>query len=81
MQVVSKINEDPGAAGAKRRTDDLTSGAGITWIPPWQLVTQKLKTHVYIHWVRRQALLLLVSSECRLWSLGSFDFNFPPLFI
>ena len=29
------MNGDIGAAGARRRTDDLTSGAGITWIPPW----------------------------------------------
>ena len=36
-QVVSKINGDIGAAGARRRTDDSTFGAGITWIPPWRV--------------------------------------------
>ena len=32
-QEVSKINGDIGPAGARRSKDDLTSGAGITWIP------------------------------------------------
>ena len=36
-QVASKINRDTGAAGARERSDDLTSGARITWIPPWPL--------------------------------------------
>ena len=34
MQVVSKINGDTGAAGARGRTEDVTSGTGLTWIPP-----------------------------------------------
>ena len=35
VQVVREINGDAGSTGARRRTDDLISGAGITWIPPW----------------------------------------------